>query len=230
MWLAALNESGPDITSDDLAVAWLEHLDYSDEECGYAALNLRRGLPPPASGAFSNWFRGGTRGMMRADLWGLLCPGAPQTAAGYAYHDSILDHSEEGEWAAMFLPPLQRRVFHTRFAHPDYDWPCHDSENVPDRPRRENRACRRAAGRIVAGSAGNVIHEVGNKNFSDAPQNMGFFTIGLFYGMGDFGNSLCAGVNCGYDSEAVGGALGALLGIRMDAQDCRKSGCVLSAM
>ena len=59
-----------------------------------------------------------------------------------------------------------------------------------------------------------MLHEIGNKNFSDAPQNIGFVTIGLFYGMGDFGASLCAGVNCGYDAEAVGGALGALLGIR----------------
>ncbi|MCS6776332.1 MAG: ADP-ribosylglycohydrolase family protein, partial [Chthonomonadaceae bacterium] len=50
-------------------------------------------------------------------------------------------------------------------------------------------------------------------NFTDAPQNMGFLTIGLLYGGGDFGASLCAAVNCGYDAELVGGALGAILGI-----------------
>jgi hypothetical protein len=43
---------------------------------------------------------------------------------------------------------------------------------------------------------------------------MGFFTLGLLYGANDFGSALCAGVNCGYDTEAVGGALGAVLGIQ----------------
>ena len=36
-----LEECGPDVLPEDLAVAWLEHLDYSEDELGYAALNLR---------------------------------------------------------------------------------------------------------------------------------------------------------------------------------------------
>ena len=76
VWLATLAETGAEIAPEDLAVAWLEHLDYSDDECGYAALNLRRGLPPPASGAFSNWFHNGTRAVMRADLWGIAVSGS----------------------------------------------------------------------------------------------------------------------------------------------------------
>ena len=215
VWLAALAESGPEITPEDLAVAWLEHLDYSDEECGYAALNLRRGLPPPASGAFSNWFRNGTRGVMRADLWGMLCPGAPQIAAGYAYYDSTLDHSEEGEWAAMFVAAICSAAF---FIPDPLTLVTIGLAMIPKTCRTARAvktalaAAQRAATWLEARE--NVLHEVGSKNFSDAPQNMGFLTIGLFYGMGDFGASLCAGVNCGYDSEAVGGALGALLGIR----------------
>ena len=42
---------------------------------------------------------------------------------------------------------------------------------------------------------------------------MGFFTIGLLYGQRDFGTSLCAAVNCGYDAEVIGGAMGAIMGI-----------------
>ena len=69
VWLHTLEETGPDVASEDLAVAWLEHLDYSQDEWGYAALNLRRGLPPPASGAHANWFRHATGGVLRADFW-----------------------------------------------------------------------------------------------------------------------------------------------------------------
>ena len=215
VWLAALEECGADTAPEDLAVAWLEHLDYSDEECGYAALNLRRGLPPPASGAYSNWFRGGTRGVMRADLWGLVCPGAPQIAASYAYHDSTLDHSEEGEWAAMFLAAVCSAAF---FIPDPLTLVTIGLAMIPKTCRTARAvktalaAAQRAASWLEARE--NVLHEIGSKNFSDAPQNMGFLVIGLFYGMGDFGSALCAGVNCGYDSEAVGGALGALLGIR----------------
>ena len=215
VWLAALEQTGPDVTPEDLAVAWLEHLDYSEDEYGYAALNLRRGLPPPASGAYSNWFRGSMGGVTRADLWGMLCPGAPQIAASYAYADSTLDHSEEGEWAAMYFAALCSAAF---FIPDPLTLITIGLAMIPKTCRTARAvktalaAAQRAASWLEARES--VIHEVGDKNFSDAPQNMGFLTLGLFYGLGDFGASLCAAVNCGYDSEAVGGALGALLGIR----------------
>src|SRR5258708_34883123 len=44
VWLSALEQTSPEIAPEDLAVAWLEHLDYNQDEFGYAALNLRRGL------------------------------------------------------------------------------------------------------------------------------------------------------------------------------------------
>ena len=40
VWLATLAETGAEVAPEDLAVAWLEHLDYSDDECGYAALEF----------------------------------------------------------------------------------------------------------------------------------------------------------------------------------------------
>ena len=41
---------------------------------------------------------------------------------------------------------LQRGVFHTRSADARYYRSRHDPEDVPNRPRRENGPCRRAAG------------------------------------------------------------------------------------
>ena len=154
VWLHTLEETGPDVVPEDLAVAWLEHLDYSQDEFGYAALNLRRGLPPPASGAHSNWFRHATGGVMRADFWAMLAPGAPQIAAAYAYHDAKLDHSEEGVWAAMFLAAVGSAAFF--LSDPIIlltiglaMMPAH----LPHGPRRQDRHRRLAAGRVVAGSA-----------------------------------------------------------------------------
>jgi ADP-ribosylglycohydrolase len=215
VWLAALEECGPEITPADLAVAWLEHLDYPQDEFGYAALNLRRGVPPPASGSYANWFRHATGGVLRADLWAMLAPGAPQVAAAYAYHDAKLDHSEEGVWAAMFLAAVGSAAF---FLNDAFTLMTIGLAMIPKtcRTARAVKTALAAAGRGASWleARESVQHEVGHKNFTDAPQNIGFFTIGLLYGMRDFGAALCAACNCGYDAEVVGGALGAILGIR----------------
>ncbi len=215
VWLAALEECGPEITPADLAVAWLEHLDYPQDEFGYAALNLRRGVPPPASGSYANWFRHSTGGVLRADLWAMLAPGAPQVAAAYAYHDAKLDHSEEGVWAAMFLAAVGSAAF---FLNDTFTLLTIGLAMIP-RTCRTARAVKTALAAAGRGASWleareSVQHEVGHKNFTDAPQNIGFFTIGLLYGIRDFGAALCAACNCGYDAEMVGGALGAILGIR----------------
>lgn len=214
VWLAVLEECGADIVPEDLAVGWLEHLDYSQDEFGYAALNLRRGLPPPASGAHSNWFRHATGGVMRADIWAMIAPGAPQVAAAYAYHDAKLDHCDEGVWAAMLLAAMGSAAFFLTdpiilltIGLAMIPRTCRTARAV----KTAIAAMQRSAGWMEARS--DVLREVGHANFTDAPQNIGFLTIGLLYGNA-FGASLCAGVNCGYDTEAVGAALGAILGIR----------------
>ena len=214
VWLHTLEEAGPDVASEDLAVAWLEHLDYSQDEWGYAALNLRRGLPPPASGAHANWFRHATGGVLRADFWAMIAPGAPQVAAAYAYHDAKLDHSEDGVWAAMFLAAVGSAAFFLS----DPIILCTIGLAMIPRTCRTARAVKtaiaawqRAASWLEARES--VQNEVGSKNFTDAPQNLGFFAVGLLYGGRDFGTSLCASVNCGYDAETTGGAIGAVMGI-----------------
>ncbi|HZP84664.1 MAG TPA: ADP-ribosylglycohydrolase family protein, partial [Chthonomonadaceae bacterium] len=214
VWLEVMEQVGPEVAPEDLAVAWLEHLDYQQDEFGYAALNLRRGLPPPASGAHANWFRHATGGLLRADFWAMLAPGAPQVAAAYAYHDAKLDHSEDGLWAAMFLAALDSAAF---FLTDPLTLVTIGLAMIPRTCRTARAiktalaAAQRAAPWLEARES--IQHEVGHPNFTDVAQNLGFFTVGLFYGMGDFGGSLCAAVNCGYDAEIVGGALGGTLGI-----------------
>lgn len=47
---------------------------------------------------------------------------------------------------------------------------------------------------------------------TNVPQNLGFVILGLLYGEG-FGDSLLTCVNCGYDTDSTGAALGSIRGI-----------------
>src|SRR5579872_1729031 len=214
VWLHVLREHGADLTSDHLVEGWLDHLAYPWDEYGYAVYNLRRGLRPPITGSFNNWFKRSDGGAIRTEIWAMIAPGTPHIAASYAYQDSIIDHAEEGVWAAMFRAALQSAAFFLS-----------DPQALLDVGLAMIPASSRAARavRIVRDAfrdqappleaRGRVLSAVGHDNYTDAPQNIGFTTLGLLYGGGDFGASLCAAANCGYDADGNAGALGATLGI-----------------
>ncbi len=212
--LAALREHGPDVTSEQLAAQRQDHIAYRWDEYGYAQYNLRRGLKPPISGAFNNWFRQSDGAAIRTELWAMIAPGSPQTAAEYAYRDATIDHAQEGVWSAMSRAAMQSAAFFVTDTNALLDVAL---AMVPATSRTA-RAIRTArdAWRTRAtwlDARARVLEAVGSSNFSDAPQNMGFMALGLLYGGGDFGTSLCAAANCGYDADGNAGALGALLGI-----------------
>lgn len=212
--LSALREQGPDITSEQLAQAWLDHIAYRWDEYEYAIYNLRRGLTPPITGAFNNWFRQSDGAAIRTELWAMIAPGAPQVAAEYAWRDAGIDHAQEGVWSAMARAAMQSAAFFLT-----------DTSALLDVALAMIPATSRTARAIRAARDGwknrsswlearaSVIEAAGNENVTDAAQNMGFMAIGLLYGGGDFGASLCAAANCGYDADGNAGAVGATLGI-----------------
>jgi ADP-ribosylglycohydrolase len=212
--LAAVREHGPDTTSEQLAQAWLDHIAYRWDEYGYALYNIRRGLTPPISGAFNNWFRQSDGGAIRTELWAMIAPGAPQVAAEYAYRDASIDHAQEGVWSAMARASMQSAAFFVT-----------DVNALLDVALAMVPAASRTARAIRAARDGwrnrstwlecraRVLEAAGTENVTDAAQNMGFMAIGLLYGAGDFGASLCAAANCGYDADGNAGAVGATLGI-----------------
>jgi len=57
-----------------------------------------------------------------------------------------------------------------------------------------------------------VVTYHGHHQPCHAPQNHAFTILGWLYGK-DYGDKLCKAVDCGYDTDCTGTALGALLGI-----------------
>lgn len=101
-YLDMFAKKGYQITSEDVAYAWLELISdgYSAERT--ALENLRRGVMPPKSGREYNYFSDWIGAQMRTPIHGMLAPADPALAARLAADDSVVSHSNSGMLGGMF--------------------------------------------------------------------------------------------------------------------------------
>ncbi|GAA5039180.1 ADP-ribosylglycohydrolase [Thermocatellispora tengchongensis] len=214
IWLLALEEVGPALTARDLARYWLDHVGYNFDEYGMAKANLRLGLEPPLTGSHNNWFADCMGCPIRAEIWACVAPGAPRTAARYAFQDAILDHAGgESVYGELFNAALESAAFVVGDRRKLVDI---GLSYVPESSRTA-AAIRAAVAGFEAGldrleTRRRVIAAAPHHVAQYSPINLGFQVIGLLYG-DDFGDALCTTVNCGYDTDSSGAAVGAFLGI-----------------
>ncbi len=215
VWLKMLQDRGVRPKLSDFVDYWIRHLSsYPWNEYGFCRRNLDRGLRPPISGCFENYFIDEMGSPIRSEIWACVAPGDPQLAAELAWMDSALDHAGgEGTYGEMFWSAVESAAFVISDARalirvglamiPIWSrisrvvrealW-CHDN-GVPWAQARER-----------------VLRCFGHQQPCHAPQNHGFTVIGWLYGR-DYGDSICKAVNCGYDTDCTGATLGSLLGI-----------------
>ena len=215
VWACVLDEmETPAVNKRILGEAWLKHVEFPWDEYGVAIRNMRNNIFPPASGWYDNWFTNGLGAAIRSEIWACLAPGDPDLAARYAYEDACVDHAGEGIHAEVFLAALESVAFVESDMNIILDrasihlpveslvrrcvtdvrlW---HSENVDWREIREK-----------------IIEKYGCENFTDVVMNLGFVTLGLLAGGGDFSKSICVAVNCGMDTDCTGASVGAIMGI-----------------
>jgi len=218
LWLHALEAHGIGLTSLELASEWLEHMRYPWDEYGFATFNLRRGLNPPLSGRFANWFKDSMGATIRSEIWAMIAPGAPDVAVAFAYSDAVVDHADEGVWALLFLTAMESAAFFVNYMDKLLQI---GLARIPATSRiaRAVQMARtsHSEGKSALETRAAILQAVGRSNVTDVAQNLGFIALGLLYGNGDFGATLCSAVNCGYDTDTTGATVGAILGIRSGA-------------
>lgn len=213
-WLKALEEVGPHLSARDLARYWLDHVGYNFDEYGLSKTNLRLGLEPPISGHYNNWFKDCMGCPIRSEIWACVAPAVPRVAARYAYQDAICDHAGgESVYGELFNVAVESAAFvvSDRRALVDIGL-----SYVPDDSK--TAAAIRAV--LAAHDEGldwkaarrRVLETTPHYNAQYSPINLGFQVIGLLYGE-DFGDGICKTVNCGYDTDSSGAAIGSYLGI-----------------
>ncbi len=215
VWLRALQLFGPDLTTREMGEMWLKHVIYPWDEYGYGAFNLRKGLLPPVSGAFNNWYVDCEGSPIRSEIWAMVAPAAPEVAARYAYADAIIDHAGgEGVWGEMYLAALESAAFVVDDAHELIEIglslipeDCRTARAVRDVLRWHGEGVEWVRCREL------LLEHHGHYNPQDSPQNQGIVTLGWLYGEGDFGESILKAVNCGEDTDCTGATLGSIMGI-----------------
>jgi ADP-ribosylglycohydrolase len=214
VWLAALEEVGPNLRARDLARFWLDHIGYNFDEYGLSKTNLRLGLEPPVSGSYNNWFKDCMGSPIRTEVWACVAPGLPRLAARYAFEDAICDHAGgESVYGGLFNVAIQSSAFVISDRRKLIDI---GLSYVPE-GSQTFKAIRTALDAVDEGldwkqARARVLKAVPHYIAQYSPINMGFQVIGLLLGK-DFGDALCVTVNCGYDTDSSGGTIGSWLGI-----------------
>ena len=200
---------------------WASHIIGPWNEYSVAHHNVRTGFYPPLSGALNNdpW-KYSNGAWIRSEIWACLFPGNPDQAIRYAYLDSSCDHCGEGIYAEMYTSALESAAFVVKdlrkliaIGLSKVPADCRVAKYV-------NMVCDAYDKGEDWLTARNRVVEDNDKDLKwfQAPANVAYATLGLLYGEGDFGKTICRAVNCGDDTDCTGATAGAVMGIMYGRQ------------
>lgn len=215
LWLEVLENKGINITSQELADAWLEKCWYPFSEYGYFMKNYARGIKPPYSGIINNsFFKEGMGCPIRSEIWGLISAGNPELAGAYAYNDACLDHAENSVYAEQFMAAAESAAFVEDDLRVIIDIAM---SYIPSECKLAKCFCDVLscydAGMDWIAARKRVLDRYSHPDFTNVTQNMGFVLIALLYGGGDMRKTINIALKCGYDTDCTCASSAALLGI-----------------
>lgn len=212
-----ITKYGRDFKPRDVAAFWTEKQPksayYTAEETAYC--NFIKGFTPPASAMYKNPFREWIGAQIRADYFGYINSGDPETAADMAYRDAVISHTKNGiygemyfaaliaiaavendmreaiEQALKFIPQKSRFVRSVRLITDDYDGGVDESKcfsKILSRWDEYTYGC----------------HVLPNAEIVIAS---------LLYGDGDYGKTICRAVQTGLDTDCNAATAGSVLGM-----------------
>ncbi|MCL2363673.1 MAG: ADP-ribosylglycohydrolase family protein [Defluviitaleaceae bacterium] len=239
VWLYALERYGKQVDAAKLGELWLSYIPPDWVEYGAGKNNMRYNIVPPMSGYMNNPYRDSNGAWIRSEIWACVAPGHPNIAVRYAREDAIVDHSHEGLYAEVFCAAMQSAAFAESDIHKliqiglsyiPADSGVARAINCVIECHKSGCSWQEARMKVLTDYPGSFLHfdrsepgfvkdvPVGPAGW-DAPGNVGIVIIGLLYGEGDMGKSVCIATNCGEDTDCTAGTVGATLGIIMGIEN-----------
>ena len=215
LWLEVLENKGYDITSCDLADAWIEKCWYPFSEYGYFMKNYMRGIKPPYSGIVNNrFFKEGMGCPIRSEIWGILCAGKPELAKEYAYLDACLDHADNSVYAEQFLACVEAMAFYESNI---VTLVKKGMEYIPSDSKLAD-AFKYILGKYEKGEdwvsvRQGMLNKFGHPDFTNVVQNLGIVLIALLYGKGDMRETINIALKSGFDTDCTCASAASIVGI-----------------
>ncbi len=210
---------GANFTMLDVTNFWQEAIPmektYTAERATFR--NLRQGLLPPTTAITANPYREWIGAQIRADVWGYLCPGNPESAAEFAWRDAAVSHVKNGIYGEMWSAAMNSAAFVTSnitqiimagLAQIPVKSRLHDAiEDVLEWYELE----------VDVDTAVYRVHELWNEerahDWCHTISNAMIVAIGLLWGAGDYEKSICIAVQACFDTDCNGATVGSICGI-----------------
>ncbi|HZQ05560.1 MAG TPA: ADP-ribosylglycohydrolase family protein [Anaerolineae bacterium] len=222
--LAVFKQHGSVFSPDDVATFWLRNLPilhtYTAERIAYR--NFSQMIAPPQSASYHNPFREWIGAQIRADFWGYVALGNPQLAAEFAWRDASISHTKNAIYGEMWVAAMLA-------AAPFVQAPRELIEiGLSEIPRASRLAADiqmvlswHQAG-IEYDHAVQRIHarwdETNPHHWTHTNSNAQIVAVGLLWGEGDFGKSICRAVQACFDADCNGATVGSIWGMMHGAQ------------
>jgi ADP-ribosylglycohydrolase len=220
--LVMLEDHGADLTTDDVARAWLRHLPggivFTAERRALVTLLEKSsyGFTAGAPAGFDlvecsdNEFNDWIGAQIRADVYGWVNPGKPERAAELARRDAELSHRAEGVYGAMAVAAIGAAIP----AADDLFDAVEAGLGVIPAASDCADAMRLGMALAKAGDGPGQIHDRYNElSPVHTVNNLALVVWGLLNGADDFTTAIGDTVAAGWDTDCNGATVGALWGL-----------------
>lgn len=219
--LIYLEKWGHKITPDKIGEEWLRRLPYYEvytaERVAYR--NLILGIKPPETATFWNPYREWIGAQIRADTFGWVSPGNPETAAKLAFADAALSHVKNGIYGEMWIAAMLAGAFITSDLQQIIQI---GLSQIPGNARLTQTIHEVIQMAAVNGdnwkqTVAEIWQKFGHYHPVHTINNAALVAAALLHGNADFTRSIGIAVAGGWDTDCNGATVGSILGVVLGA-------------
>lgn len=218
-FLKAVERTGRQVSSREIAEMWVALIPFGWSAELVALRNLRQGIMPPESGTYRNPFYEWVGAQMRGAVCGLVAPGDPLLAARLAWTDGEVSHAYNGILGEIFNALLVSMSFIIPDARELV------TATVNAMPERSEYAAVVRYALAECRSAGSwepawrrCEERLERYNWVHAYPNAAAQVVALWFGNGDFDETLHINAMCGQDVDCSAAQALTALGIQIGVE------------